>query len=347
MLILDCRTVFVTNDLKASWEGTMMPAPLLTFLASLFKIPKHKLFKSSIEDLEELIQPLEDEDITSEGKFSQEQQFSQDDLPSDQQQPSQEQDIWARDHNSTQVHCLFQMLVYNIHRGKKKTPLHMMLGHALYARDRSKSLLTVFNRIGSFTSYQTIRHARSLLASYAVKCSENGEIPIPSTFTRDDYTMAGMDNSDYADKSSLSGTEGSHYAALVLFQDATLNKPLHKPPVSSTGLSYSDSILQNTLPCQEVPPHAKPVVRPTLPPDMLLHPETNQATLLDMETARSVALKREFLISLICLGLPAGEPHIWAAVHALVSSAVVPMMRVGFLVTCLVRSKINYDCRDI
>ncbi len=104
--------------------------------------------------------------------------------------------------------------------------------------------------------------------------------------------MAGMDNSDYADKSSLSGTESSHYAASVLFQDATINMPLHKPSVSSTGLSHANPILRTKLPCQEVPPHAKPVVRPTLPPDMLLHPENKQAMLLDMQTARSVAAKR-------------------------------------------------------
>ena len=66
-------------------------------------------------------------------------------------------------------------------------------------------------------------------------------------------------------------------------------------------------------------------------PDMFLHPENKQATLLDMQTARSVAAKREFLISLIRLGTSANDPHIWAAVHTLVSSAVVPMMLVGFL----------------
>ena len=43
----------------------------------------------------------------------------------------------------------------------------------------------------------------------------------------------------------------------------------------------------------------------------------------------SVALKRE-LISFIRLGVFADKPHIWAAVHTLVSSAVVPMMWVGF-----------------
>ena len=156
-----------------------------------------------------------------------------------------------RDHKSTQLHCLFQMLVFNIRNGIQKTPLHMMLGHAIYARDRSRSLLTVFNRIGSCTSYQTIRSARSLLANYAVKCSGDGETPMPSTFTRDDYVMGGMDNSDYADKSSLSGTHGSHYAASVLFQDATVNRPLSKPPVSSTGLSNTNPFLRTKLSCQE------------------------------------------------------------------------------------------------
>ena len=73
------------------------------------------------------------------------------------------------------------------------------------------------------------------------------------------------------------------------------------------------------------------MVRPTLPPYMFLHPENKQATLLDMQTARSVVAKREFLISLIRLGTSANDPHIWAAVHPLVSSAVVPMVRVGFL----------------
>jgi len=93
------------------------------------------------------------------------------------------QEKWMTDRKSTQLHCLFQMLVYTLHNGVKKMPLHTMLRHALYARDRSKSLITAFNRIGSCTSYNTVRAARSLLASYAVKCSEDGETLMPSTFT--------------------------------------------------------------------------------------------------------------------------------------------------------------------
>ncbi|KAH3809608.1 hypothetical protein DPMN_137982 [Dreissena polymorpha] len=106
--------------------------------------------------------------------------------------------------------------------------------------------------------------ALSFLDSYAVKCSEDGETPIPSTFTKEDYIISGMKNSDYADKSSISGTEGPHYAALVVFQDATVNMPLSEPTVSNTGISNEHPILKTKLPCQEVPPHIKPIVIPAL-----------------------------------------------------------------------------------
>ncbi|KAH3868330.1 hypothetical protein DPMN_031473 [Dreissena polymorpha] len=106
-------------------------------------------------------------------------------------------------------------------------------------------------------------------------------------------------NSDYADKSSISGTEGPNYAALVVFQDVAANMPLSKPPVSNTGISRAHQILKTKLPCQEVPPHIKPIVRPALSQDVLLHPETKQATLLGTQTAQNVATKREFTINVL------------------------------------------------
>lgn len=57
-----------STDLKASWEGTSMPAPLLTFLATLFKIPKHKHFRNSIKDQGEFTQPLVNEENNSKGR---------------------------------------------------------------------------------------------------------------------------------------------------------------------------------------------------------------------------------------------------------------------------------------
>lgn len=322
-----------STDLKDSWESTVMPAPLLTFLSALYKIPQHKLYRSSVAELEDLLEPPEEEeDVTKDDQLPQPPPSASEQAPPQQPAVSTDHGETTKiNHKATQLHCLFQMLVYTIHNGIKRTPLHLMLGHSIYARDRSKSLLTVFNRIGACASYQSVRSARSLLASYAVKCSEHGETPLPCTFNTSDYTMAGMDNSDYADKSSLSGTEGSHYAALVLFQDDTINRPRTKPSVSSTGLSSADSILKTKLPCQDIPPHVKPATRPTLPDDMIMHPENKQVSLLDMQTARNAALETEFLISLIRLGEADKRHHIWAAVHTLVSSAAVPLMRVGFL----------------
>ena len=119
----------------------MMPLPLLMFVAALFQVPKHMLSRMKVRDLDELFQPLENDEF----------------LPQMNQSAQEEQPLQAhqenrmRDHNSTQPHCLFQMIVYNIHSGVKKTPLHIMLGHALYAIYINESLLTAFNIIVSCT----------------------------------------------------------------------------------------------------------------------------------------------------------------------------------------------------
>ena len=71
---------------------------------------------------------------------------------------------------------------------------------------------------------------------------------------------------------------------------------------------------------------------------MLLHPEHKEATLLDSDSARIVAAKREMVVSLIRARTTSGDPLIWAAVHTLVSSSIVPLMRVGFLPVILNQS---------
>ncbi|KAH3741763.1 hypothetical protein DPMN_048489 [Dreissena polymorpha] len=117
-----------------------MPRPLLTFLSALFKGPKYKLFQSSVRDIEELLQSHEDE-VHKEA----EEQLLHGPLPTQTDHPPQVQtETWLRDHKSTQLHCLFQMLVYISHSGLTRTPLHMMLGHTIYERDRSRSIHAVF-----------------------------------------------------------------------------------------------------------------------------------------------------------------------------------------------------------
>ena len=113
----------------------MMPLPLIMFLAALFQVPKHMLSRMKVRDLDELFQPVENDEFLP-------------NQPAQEEQPLQaQQENRMRDHNSTQPHCLFQMIVYNIHSGVNKTPLHMMLGHALYAIGNNNSLLTAFNII--------------------------------------------------------------------------------------------------------------------------------------------------------------------------------------------------------
>ena len=107
--------------LKASWESTLVPTPFLTFYAILFRIPKHKLFQSSTDDLEDL-QAQEAHEV--------------DQQDAEQDQSDKEQQTWTiSDHKSTQLHCLFQTLVYMLLSGKQITPLHIMLGHTIHGMD--------------------------------------------------------------------------------------------------------------------------------------------------------------------------------------------------------------------
>ena len=62
-------------------------------------------------------------------------------------------------------------------------------------------------------------------------------------------------------------------------------------------------------------------------------PEDRNPELLDMDGARRTAQEREFLISLLRLGLskPSHNTPIWQAIHTSVSNSEVPLSRVGFL----------------
>ena len=86
-----------------------------------------------------------------------------------------------------------------------------------------------------------------MLKSYAESGSRD-DIPIPSHFTKEGWAMAVLDNSDYKDTSSLSGTNSRHYTASVLYQEA-VGDPIYKPLVSSTSISKSDKLSKDMLPC--------------------------------------------------------------------------------------------------
>ena len=68
--------------LKASRERTMMPVLLIALLAALFQVPKHELFRSKVKYIDELLQPLEnEEDPQAEEDLPQVNQTAQEEQP--------------------------------------------------------------------------------------------------------------------------------------------------------------------------------------------------------------------------------------------------------------------------
>jgi hypothetical protein len=145
-----------------------------------------------------------------------------------------------------------------------------------------------------------------------------------------------MDNSDYSDESSMSGTHSKHYTAMVLFQEK-VNPPVTKPNISSPGLLKSAIPNSQKLSCQIVPHYTKSVVRPSLSQDFAMR-ENSILELCNPDQAAKDAniTEFEFFIKLLHSELPESMPNLpgelptWGGIHALVSTANVPLMRVGF-----------------
>ena len=112
-----------------------------------------------------------------------------------------------------------------------------------------------------------------MLKSYAVSCPPS-DVLVPNYFSYEGSTMAAFDNSDYNHQSSLPGTSSRHYTENVMYQEVIGNQN-PKPPVSSTDIRRSDPPRVDILSYKEVPEYFKPVIRPTLPLDMLLEENVN------------------------------------------------------------------------
>ena len=122
------------------------------------------MLRSNASDLEDIFNVEEDNDLDS-TKDEEQQPENDDQQHEDEDDDTQERNMedngevhhsLKSHHKSINLQCIFQMLVYNIHNGRHKKPLHMMLGHALFARDRSKSLITALNRLGACASYDSV-----------------------------------------------------------------------------------------------------------------------------------------------------------------------------------------------
>ena len=186
-------------------------------------------------------------------------------------------------------------------------------------------------------------------ALHAVAQSKGDEVPVPNSFTKEkgDFITAALDKGDFADRSSISGTQSDHVTLASLFQEIK-EAPEPKPTVPESQID-TNATLPKLLPCQEVPVFPKPQVKPKLPPDFKVKERANSS--LDTISALSRAKQDEFLLSYLrCSDLI--DKHramklrnqeddesddddklmpTWHGMHGLISTSKPPMMRVGFL----------------
>ena len=79
-------------------------------------------------------------------------------------------------------------------------------------------MLTSFNHLGLCLSYKETKLHRNNIAKLPISRSNDTGIPLPIYFSKSQFTIAAMDNFDHSNFSSLTGTVGTHYTVMTLFQ---------------------------------------------------------------------------------------------------------------------------------
>ena len=218
-------------DLEESLNAISIPDPLLNFFAVLFNFEKNG-FKASSDE--------------KEGEY---------DVPG-----SLDLSVSRR----RKLQSLFQIMYFNVHNGRKRTPLHIMNSEAIYESCKSATLITSFNHLGLCISYQELMRHQTDMATYSVESSKD-TVPFPSHFNSSMFTMAAFDNFDH-DEATLSGIGGSHDTVTVLFQDKDHERhQAHKPRISETGILHGPKAFNINLPCQQLKTFYKPSKKADLP----------------------------------------------------------------------------------
>lgn len=297
------------GDLKRSMKSTEIPDPLLKFLGYLFHFDVSTFNACSMN--EELLAVREDEIVST------------DDTPG------------ISVSRVRQMQGLFQIMYYDLFRGRKKTPLHIMNSQAIYDSCKSASLITSFNRFGLCSSYDELMRHHNDMALYTVE-SGHETVPFPSHFEKSMYTIAAFDNFDH-DESTLSGMGGSHDTVTVLFQEAGSLTPT-KPRLGETSIHHGPKAFHANLPCQELKPFFKPSKKPDLSDEYKVsnsHPVKHD--LLNEVRVKDTA----WLLARLDLGEresqkvtvkpPDQKMPIWSATNSVLTDEDIPVKRVGFL----------------
>ena len=219
--------------------------------------------------------------------------------------------------------------MFNImHSGREKTPLHLMTAHHVYDKCKSKELLTTLNRVEVSVSYNEVQQARRSLAKCTVWESEGGNVPLPSQFISDQFTLAAFNSFDHCDCSSLSGKRSSHDTVMTVFQVQPVST-LSKLSISSTGINISNKNIPNKLPYQHLMEYTRRKKDLTIPDTFIVEKSM-------LSNSRDVPSKAdiEFLICYMRSCLTSTENFdipTWAGCHSLLEDSKISIMQVGFL----------------
>ena len=96
--------------------------------------------------------------------------------------------------------------------------MHIINSSAIYKKSKSRELLTSFNHLGLCISYKETKLHRNNIAKLPISRSNDTGIPLPTRFSKSQFTIAAMDNFDHSNFNSLTGTVGTHYTVMTLFQ---------------------------------------------------------------------------------------------------------------------------------
>ncbi|KAJ8677211.1 hypothetical protein QAD02_012998 [Eretmocerus hayati] len=162
--------------------------------------------------------------------------------------------------------------------GRQKSPLHAYPGSSIHKLTKSKTLITILNRLGFSTSYDDILSTKTRLASWTVaRCQD--KVPLPSHFDPSINTRAAFDNWN---------GEKTYDTILVLFQDDSSSEEdqFRKPDSTDANIDTRMRTFEKLLKCQELQAFEKPTGEIVIP--------DSYATCTDYPTVTADELKKNF-----------------------------------------------------
>ncbi|KAG8177891.1 hypothetical protein JTE90_001722 [Oedothorax gibbosus] len=157
---------FDSDELNTSWMTTEMPDEMLTFLSTLLNINKGFLLSNSV----------------NEEAYSDPDQSKMDTKDDDDEYDIENIATCHDKKMSVSAKVIFQILYYSIHSGLKQTPLHLMVGHTIYDKCKSRELITCMDRALISVSYNEVLRKRQQLAAYVIHASGNGNNAKPFSY---------------------------------------------------------------------------------------------------------------------------------------------------------------------